>query len=247
MHSAISVKSLQSLPVYIHIHNTNTPTHINISTFTHMRRRRRRRSCRHAHACAHTHPDTTGRAAASATLHLHMYPALLVPHTRDSAATKKRKRENPISRQTLLSSTHLLDSFTSACDITYQPVDKRRVFLWLRCDMTHSYVWHNQFMCDMTNTMCDTTKWWDDKQRVFFCLGFMCHMTCSYVWHDSFTCDATHSRVTWPTDMCDTAHWWIGKQRVLFWLMCDDVLMSQYFTRVTCPKVPHIQIRHTTH
>jgi len=40
------------------------------------------------------------------------------------------------------------------------------------CDMTHSYVWHDSFIC---------VTW----------LIHMCDMTHSYVWHDSFIC------VTW--------------------------------------------------
>jgi len=47
--------------------------------------------------------------------------------------------------------------------------------------MTHSYVWHDSFMC---------VTW----------LIHMCDMTHSYVWHDSFIC------VAWLTLMCDMTH-----------------------------------------
>jgi len=73
--------------------------------------------------------------------------------------------------------------------------------------MTHSYMWHDSFIC---------VTW----------LIHMCDMTHSYVWHDSFICvtwrihmyDMTHSHVwnnsficaPWLTHMCDTthSHWW---------------------------------------
>ena len=53
------------------------------------------------------------------------------------------------------------------------------------CDMTHSYVWHDSFVCVT----------WHIR---------MCDMTHSYVWHDSLTC------VTWLIHMCDThmTHTW---------------------------------------
>ena len=46
------------------------------------------------------------------------------------------------------------------------------------CDMTHSYVWHDSFIC---------VTW----------LFHMCDMTCSYVWHDSLI------GMTWLILMCD--------------------------------------------
>ena len=54
---------------------------------------------------------------------------------------------------------------------------------WLipKCDMAHSYVWHDSFIC---------VTW----------LIHMCDMTHSYVRHDSFIC------VTWLIHMCDTTH-----------------------------------------
>ena len=51
---------------------------------------------------------------------------------------------------------------------------------WVRCDMTHSYVWHDSFIC---------VTW----------LIHMCDMTHSYVCHDSFifVCFENESDVTW--------------------------------------------------
>ena len=54
-----------------------------------------------------------------------------------------------------------------------------RTMTWLihMCDMAHSYVYHDSFMC--------VTR-----------LIHMCDMTHSYVWHDSFIC------VTWLIHVC---------------------------------------------
>ena len=60
--------------------------------------------------------------------------------------------------------------------------------------MTHSYVWHDSFMCvTWLGHMCDVTRsyvWLDS----FICATWLVHlrdMTRSHVWHDSFIC------VTW--------------------------------------------------
>jgi len=60
--------------------------------------------------------------------------------------------------------------------------------------MTHSYVWHDSFMCVTWRIhMCNMTHSyvWHDS---FICVTWLIHtsdMTHSYVWRDSFT------RVTW--------------------------------------------------
>ena len=68
------------------------------------------------------------------------------------------------------------------------------------CDMTHSYVSHDPFMCVWWPIhMCDTTHsyLWHVS---FICVIWpfhMCDMTYSNVWHDSCI------RVTWLIHMCD--------------------------------------------
>jgi len=66
---------------------------------------------------------------------------------------------------------------------------------WLihMCDMTHSCVWNDAFMCvTWCIHMCDIT-------HSYVCHdSFMCDMTHACVWHDIFTC-MTHSVWMWYT------------------------------------------------
>jgi len=57
------------------------------------------------------------------------------------------------------------------------------------CDMTHSYVWHDSFLCvTWLIPMCDMTHSyvWHDSLICVSWLINMWDMTHSYVWHDSF-------------------------------------------------------------
>ena len=72
-------------------------------------------------------------------------------------------------------------------------------------DMTHSYVWHDSFICVtwfvynvfIRLVLVDSFIHWVIWQCIIL---LMWHMTYAYVWHDSFLC------VTWIIYMCDMTH-----------------------------------------
>jgi len=72
--------------------------------------------------------------------------------------------------------------------------------------MTHSYVWHDSFICvTWLIHMCDMTHSyvWHDSFICVVSLTYMCDMTHSYVWRDPFIC------VTWPIHMCGITHLYV--------------------------------------
>jgi len=99
-------------------------------------------------------------------------------------------------------------------------VDPFTYVTWLirMCDMTHSYVWHNSFICiirpihvcDVTRAVCGVPKTIDnDVAFIDKSFGFdtavseavkVCDMTRSNVWRDSFV------RAIWLIHMCDMTH-----------------------------------------
>jgi len=78
------------------------------------------------------------------------------------------------------------------------------------CDMTHSYVWRDSFICVLVLSAIWNLKF-GDLMCVRMCVmtNYLCDMTHLYVWYDSFIC------VTWLIRMCDVTHlyvWWCYPQ-----------------------------------
>ena len=104
----------------------------------------------------------------------------------------------PFKRATQL--IHMCDTMVMRCIWchTYEWVMShiwKKYVTWLIhiCDMTHSYVWHDSFIC---------VTWyvWHNSFISVTWLIHMCDTTHSYVWHDSFTCAAC------LIQMCDMTH-----------------------------------------
>jgi len=108
------------------------------------------------------------------------------------------------------------------------------------CDMTHSYVRHDSFIC---------VTW----------LIHMCDMTRSYMWHVSFIC------ATWLVHTCDMSHSYVRHDSFICvtWLihMCDMTRFAYYATagakvalqhtnescRTYAYGMSHIWMSHVTH
>jgi len=68
------------------------------------------------------------------------------------------------------------------------------------CAMTHSYVWHDSFMCGTRLFHVFAYV----RHNTFICVAWLihvCDITHSCVWRDSFTC------VTWLSHVCDMTMW----------------------------------------
>jgi len=103
------------------------------------------------------------------------------------------------------------------------------------CVMTHSYVWHDSFICVTRlihmRDMPPSYVWRDS----FICVTWLIHMwdmTYWYVWHDWLMC------VTWLIHICDMTHsyvWDISFIRVT-WLihMCDMTRSHVRHDSFTC-------------
>jgi len=122
---------------------------------------------------------------------------------------------------------------------------------WLihTCDMTHSYVWHDSFIC-VTGLihMCDMTHSyvWHDSFICVTCLIYMRNMPWSYVWHVSFICVAcrSHTRDTPQTTCVSLWVWWADAT----WLIhvCDTTHSYVWHDSFICVTWP-IHTRDMTH
>ena len=84
------------------------------------------------------------------------------------------------------------------------------------CDMTHSYVWHDSFLCvTWLIHICDTSFYSYVKYDSFTRMTCLCDMTHWYVWHDSFICVTclfsylwhdTFISETWLIHTCAMSH-----------------------------------------
>ena len=123
------------------------------------------------------------------------------------------------------------------------------------CDMTHSYVWHDSFVCvTWLIYTCGVTHsyvWHNSFTRVTW-LIHVCNMTHSHVWHGSFICmtwlihlcDMTHSRVwhdsfthvTWLIHMCDMtdSYVWHDSFILVTWLISPYILEQSRLVQSKC-------------
>ena len=102
------------------------------------------------------------------------------------------------------------------------------------CDMSHSYVWHDSFICaSWLVYMCNMTRSYV-RHDSFICAAWlirMCDMTHSYVRHDSFIC------ATWLISMCDMTHSYVRHCSII----CATCHMSNIW------RTTHAYIQHDTY
>jgi len=131
------------------------------------------------------------------------------------------------------------------CGMTHSYVwhDSFICVTWLiyTCGMTHSYVWHDSFICvAWLIHMCGMTHLYvcHDSSICVPWLIHMCGMTHSYVWHDSFI------HVTWLLYMCATSHVTrTNPPRTYIWVTSHTCMrrMTSYASVVS-----HISTSHVT-
>jgi len=128
------------------------------------------------------------------------------------------------------------------CDMTHSYVwhDSFICLTWLihMCDMTHSYVWHDSFVCVTCIHTCDMTHSY--AWRAFICVTWLihtCDMSHSYVWHDSFVCVTCFH-------MCDMTHSYMWHVSFVYvtWLIRMRDILSYVHTFVSIP-IPFLNSR----
>jgi len=150
---------------------------------------------------------------------------------------------------------HILTLFICICDETHLCVwhvyGGSFIFMtwlihWLVCGMTHSYLWHDAFICvtrliHACDMVCGMTHSYYDRTW----LVYMCDKTHSCVWHgvwhDSFIfmtwlihmCDATshvkcHTYESWHLTWDVASHMWMSHVIKYEWVMSYSYL-SQIF------------------
>ena len=88
------------------------------------------------------------------------------------------------------------------------------------CEMNHSYVWNDSFIC-----MTWLIHVWDvTHSHVCYCSFICVTWPESFIWHDSFI------RVTWPIYMRDMTHSHVWHD----WFICVTVLIVMYEESFIC-------------
>jgi len=141
------------------------------------------------------------------------------------------------------------------------------------CDMPHSYVWHDDFICVtclIHVSRAPVHMIWDSNQldwhihmwyglismcdMIFICVTcriHTCDMPHSHVWHDSFicvTCDMTHSHV-WHASVIYQGHPFTWFVIVISWIRIfirvTDSFLCVTWLIPTC-EIPHSYVWHAS-
>jgi len=149
-----------------------------------------------SYKCVMPHMNVTHQQTEPSTISLE---ASRVASWHDAHPSQSHARQ-PIMRAPFTTDpSHQLHLCVCVCVCVTCLIDMQHDSLIVKCDVTHSYVWHDSLICaTWLIHMCDTTHFYLCHGS-FLCLTWhrnMCDMTHSYGWHDSFIC------VTWLIHVC---------------------------------------------